>query len=60
MKTIAYYFGAFVISAIVTYWLPGNNNNAAFVDAVAIIISLSLFGFGFAHAVNNFNKRRDQ
>ena len=60
MITGIYYLGAFVIAAIVTFILPGTSSEGAFVDAMGMFISLILFCFGVAHAVDGFNKGRNK
>ena len=56
MKTALYYFAAFAMSALVTYELPGDNIDKAFVDAMGILLSLIFLGFGVLHAVLHVQK----
>jgi len=45
------WFIAFIISAVVTYLLPGDNGEEAFVDFMGIFISLSYFCLGWAFLI---------
>lgn len=46
-----YWFLAFAMSALVTYHLPGTSKDEAFVDVMAILISLSFFAMGVFYGV---------
>lgn len=50
LQTI-WWFIAFAVSAIVTYTLPGTNDEHAWVDAMGIMISLGCFVMGCMYGI---------
>ena len=59
-RTAVYYFMAFTMSSIVTYILPGDNDQEAFVDIMGVLLSLIFLGFGVAHAIINVQDEYDR